>query len=109
MVRSSRAAIPEAARRKLGLLVDKYARLTAMRVAVQKWGNSLAVRIPKAVAVESKLRQGSELELRLVNGSMLLRPIRRKRHLLAELLRGITKENVHPEMEWGGPVGREVW
>lgn len=80
-----------------------------MRVSVQKWGNSLAVRIPKAIAVESRLAKGSPVELSLVDGKVVLTPQRHRKYSLAELLEGVTKRNVPSEWDIGKPVGKETW
>ena len=79
-----------------------------MQTQVGKWGNSLAVRIPGAFAKDLDLHEGLELDVSLVEGALVLRP-RRGRYTLAELLAGITKENVHGETDWGPAVGRESW
>lgn len=79
-----------------------------MRARIQKWGNSLAVRIPKALAAEADLDQDSEVELSLVDGSLVIAPAP-TRFTLEELVAGITDENRHGETDWGKPVGKEVW
>ncbi len=79
-----------------------------MRIPIQKWGNSLAIRIPKTIALESKIGQGSAVDLRLVKGKVVLAPIK-KRYTLVGLLAQVTKENLHSEVTTGGPVGREAW
>ena len=81
----------------------------SMRVEIQKWGNSLAVRIPKAIALESKIEQGSEVDLTLEGGKVVLNPVRPPEYRLEDLLAGVTEENRHDEVETGGPVGSEVW
>jgi antitoxin MazE len=80
-----------------------------MRVGIQKWGNSLAVRIPKAIAMESKISQGSQVELTLDKGCVVLRPIEAAKYSLEELLAGIRKDNLHEEVDTGEAVGREAW
>lgn len=80
-----------------------------MKTAVQRWGNSLALRIPKAYAEETKLRDGSQVELILRSGALVVRPVRRSRHSLADLLKQITPSNRHDEVATGKPVGQEVW
>ena len=78
-----------------------------MRVA--KWGNSLAVRIPKTVADAAKLRQGDELELVPAGrGKVEVRAIH-SQPTLAQLVKQITPENRHGETDWGRPVGSELW
>ena len=76
---------------------------------VSKWGNSLAVRIPRAVAKESRLSEGDCLALNLDrDGSIVLRSARR-RYELAELVSRITPKNRHRETDWGPPQGKESW
>lgn len=79
-----------------------------MVTRVQKWGNSLGLRIPKAFAAEAKVGEGSPVELSVENGALLVRPVRR-RYSLGELLARVTRRNVHGEVGSGAPVGREVW
>jgi antitoxin MazE len=79
-----------------------------MRVQIQKWGNSLALRIPKSFAVESKIEQGSTVEVSLESGKIIILPVARPEFSLAELLAQVTTENLHGEIDTGNPVGREV-
>jgi antitoxin MazE len=79
-----------------------------MNATIQKWGNSLALRIPKSIAVETGLGQGDSVELQMEAGALVVRPAR-PRYRLADLLRGITAKNRHSETEWGKPKGRESW
>jgi antitoxin MazE len=82
-----------------------------MRTSVQKWGNSLGIRIPKLVAEETALRPGSMVELEHEGDVIVLRPIRRRkpRYRLADLVRRITPHNRPDEVSEGRPRGREVW
>ena len=82
-----------------------------MRRRVQRWGNSLAVRIPADVAKACDLREGTELEVRNEKGTVVLAPDRprRRRYVLADLVSRITRRNRHPPIESGPPRGREVW
>ena len=76
---------------------------------VSKWGNSLAVRIPQAIAKQARLNEGDPVTLALENdGSIVLRSTR-KRYELAELVSKITPENRHGETDWGEPQGEEPW
>ena len=79
-----------------------------MHAQVAKWGNSLAVRIPKAVARETGLTQGTTVQMTTANGGLLIIPAER-RYGLKALVSGITPQNRHAEADWGGPVGQEVW
>lgn len=81
-----------------------------MNTRIQKWGNSLAVRIPKAAATEAGLAQGTEVDLRATKEGLVIRVRRKKKvYTLKELLKGVTPRKVFPEVDWGPPVGREVW
>jgi antitoxin MazE len=80
-----------------------------MRARVQKWGNSLAVRIPKNLAQEAGLSSESRVELTLVEGRLVVEPVAEEVPSLEELLAQITPENRHAEVDWGAPVGKEVW
>ena len=80
-----------------------------MHTRIQKWGNSLAIRIPKSFAAEVGLDQDSEVELSLVDGKLVLMPITRQPILLAALLAQITDDNLHSEVSTGDAVGNEGW
>jgi antitoxin MazE len=76
---------------------------------VSKWGNSLAVRIPQAIAKQASLSEGDCVALHLdADGAIVLRPSRRK-YELSELVAGITTKNRHRETDWGKPQGKESW
>jgi antitoxin MazE len=80
-----------------------------MKTRVQKWGNSLALRIPKSFATEAGLRANDDVELSLVEGSLVVKPVRPPAPTLAELLRGVTDDNLPGEWDTGPAVGKEVW
>ena len=80
-----------------------------MQTRVQKWGNSLAVRIPKSFAAEAGLHADAAVNLSLVKGKLVVQPIRPQPLTLAELLRGVTKDNLPGEWLTGPAVGKEVW
>ena len=80
-----------------------------MRVRVQKWGNSLALRIPKSFAEESDISEGTAVNLSLIDGKITISPIVEKSYTLDQLLGGVTRENLHHEVHTGPPVGKEVW
>ena len=80
-----------------------------MDATVQKWGNSLALRIPRSVAKDVSLRQGSVVELAVVEGEVVLRPKKARKASLVRMLRDVTKENRHSEADWGDAAGKEVW
>jgi antitoxin MazE len=80
-----------------------------MRTQVQKWGNSLAVRIPKAFAADLGLVHDTAVELALEDGCLIVRPSSDLRYDLRELLDGVTKENLHGEQDFGPSIGGEEW
>ncbi len=84
-----------------------------MRVAFLKWGNSLALRVPKAFAQEIGASVGKAANMEVREGKLIVeiaRPKRsRRRYTLQQLVAGITPKNRHPELEWGPPVGNEIW
>jgi antitoxin MazE len=79
-----------------------------MKVQIQKWGNSLALRIPKSFAVESKIEQGSTVEMSLESGKIIVFPIAEEEYLLDDLLEKVAEENLHGEIETGASVGKEI-
>jgi antitoxin MazE len=80
-----------------------------MQLHVQKWGNSLALRIPQVYAKELMLKQDDVIQLSLVEGRLIIEPVRTPALTLEQLLEGITDENLHHEIETGQPVGQEAW
>jgi antitoxin MazE len=79
-----------------------------VRTRVQKWGNSLAVRIPKPFAEGAGLKPSSEVEVSLERGEVRLSPVR-PRWKLHQLLAGVRKKNLHAEVGTGPALGREAW
>lgn len=80
-----------------------------MQARIQKWGNSLAVRIPKSFALQSHLDQNSMVEMSLEDGKIILLPVEQPEMTLAQLLAGVTEENRHAEVEMGTSIGQEKW
>ncbi len=80
-----------------------------MKVQIQKWGNSLALRIPKSFAVESNVKQGSTVDVSLEKGKIVVTPITQAEYTLDDLLAKVTKNNVHREVDSGAAVGNEGW
>ncbi|MEX0782637.1 MAG: AbrB/MazE/SpoVT family DNA-binding domain-containing protein [Dehalococcoidia bacterium] len=80
-----------------------------MRAVVQKWGNSLAIRLPKRVAEDVRLRERSEVEMDVVDGRVVVTPVNVDEPSIEELIASIDPETVHPETDWGPPLGKEVW
>jgi antitoxin MazE len=79
-----------------------------MRTSVQKCGNSLAVRIPKAFAEDLGISQDVTVDLSMEDGALVLRPAAVPRYDLESLLSEVTDENIHAAVDWGAPVGREL-
>lgn len=80
-----------------------------MNATVQKWGNSLALRIPGPLAKDVHLQQGSVVELVVIEGEMVVKPKGQRKYSLSQLLKGMTKNNRHSEQDWGGEMGQEIW
>jgi antitoxin MazE len=79
-----------------------------MRARVQKWGNSLALRIPKAAAEACALENGAEVDLSMDDGRLVVSAVL-PRYTLDELLAAVTSENIHEEIGPQGSVGLEAW
>ena len=83
-----------------------------MEAILRKWGNSIGLRIPTGLMAELNLSENSTVELRVEDGKLIVSPKQRRgkwKYSLEELLAGVTEENIHPETDWGIPVGDEVW
>lgn len=76
---------------------------------VRKWGNSLAIRLPRAFADELGLADGSPVGLSLTDAGLLVTPAGPAVPRLEDLLAGVTRRNLHGEVDTGPAVGREVW
>jgi len=80
-----------------------------MLTKVQRWGNSLALRIPKAFALDAQLEKDSIVEISVVDGQIIVKPVSAPSWSLEELLAGINKKNIHHEIDTGLSMGNEVW
>jgi len=80
-----------------------------MITRAQKWGNSLALRIPKPLAIEIGLDRNSPVEVSLVDGHLVITPVVEPVPTLEHLLAQVTEDNLHDEIQTGPAVGREVW
>jgi len=80
-----------------------------MRIAIKKWGNSAAVRIPASVLEATQLKIGEEVDIREEAGRVIIEPLREKKYALDDLLKGITRHNVHEKIAFGTPEGKEAW
>jgi len=79
-----------------------------MQTKIQKWGNSLAVRIPKAFVKEARVAYGTSVDLSVDDGKIVIDPHTAPEYRLEDLLKGVTKGNVHAEVDTGEAVGREI-
>ena len=79
-----------------------------MQTKVQKWGNSLALRIPKSFALNMNIKQNELVDLSIGDGKLIITPITEKEYSLKELLAGVSEDNLHREFDTGTPVGKEL-
>jgi len=80
-----------------------------MLTKVQKWGNSLALRIPKAFATDAQLANDSVVEVSLIDGQIVIMPVTIPNWTLEQLLAGINNNNIHRETDTGNAIGNEIW
>ncbi len=80
-----------------------------MTTIVTKWGNSLAVRIPKALAEQVQIQEGTDVTFSISGDSIVITPKKRKKYTLDELLEGMTPDEFHSEIDTGIAVGNEIW
>jgi antitoxin MazE len=81
-----------------------------MLTKVQKWGNSLALRLPKTLADAVDVHLDSPVEITVRDHAIVIEPVRgQKTYSLNELLSGMTAENLHDETDFGAAVGKEIW
>lgn len=80
-----------------------------MATLVKKWGNSMAIRLPKAVADAAALREGTSVTIEARNGGVMVTPERKPAYRLESLVRKINSANRHKEAGTGNPRGREAW
>jgi antitoxin MazE len=79
-----------------------------MVTSVQRWGNSLAIRIPKAFAAQAQLSENTDVDISLEGDRIVVTPARRT-WSLRELVADITPANTHGEILWGERTGKESW
>jgi antitoxin MazE len=80
-----------------------------MRTRIQKWGNSLALRIPKSFATEVGLQKETSVEISLAEGKLVITPVAKPQPTLKQLLAKITRANLHHEVDTGPATGNETW
>jgi len=89
------------------MYIQKFVKGWDVTVSIKKWGNSLALRIPKDVAKTLHIENNSTLELHIEDGKMVVEP--QKDDLLESLVSRIDADNLHNEIETGKAHGNEVW
>jgi antitoxin MazE len=80
-----------------------------MKTRIQKWGNSLALRIPKSFAEEVGLQRDTSVEVSMTDGKLVITPVSIPKPTLKQLLDKITGENLHREVNTGPATGNEIW
>ena len=80
-----------------------------MKTRIQKWGNSLALRIPKSFARELGFDRDVTVDVSLEDGKLVVVPVTESPITLERLLEQITEDNIHREVDTGSAVGEEVW
>jgi antitoxin MazE len=80
-----------------------------MVTKIQKWGNSLGLRIPKSFAEEAGVKDGSAVDISLEKDRLVICPLRNEKYQLSDLLSQVRKDNLHEEISTGDAVGREAW
>ena len=80
-----------------------------MKARIQRWGNSLALRIPKSFAAETRMEQDTLVELSLLDGKLVVSPVAPPKVTLEQLLEGVTEQNRHHEVNTGPTAGGEAW
>ena len=80
-----------------------------MKSRIQKWGNSLAIRIPNTFVKEANVGYGTTVDISIEEGRIVIDPHTEPEYTLEDLLKGVTKHNLHSGVDTGDAVGREVW
>ena len=80
-----------------------------MITKIRRWGNSLGLRIPKSVAEDVHVAEGTPVLLKVQKGCLVVTPVKKKEYVLEDLLAQIKSSNLHEEVDSGTAVGREAW
>jgi antitoxin MazE len=88
--------------------VDTFRRFE-LKARIQKWGNSLALRIPKSFASEAGLQRETSIEISLSEGKIIITPLVQSKLTLRQLLAKVNEENLHHEIDTGPAAGNEAW
>jgi antitoxin MazE len=78
-----------------------------MEGVIRKWGNSPALRLPSAVMKSAALELDQHVSITATKGRIVIAPAKKPDYKLEDLLAGITDDNAHDEVDFGGPVGQE--
>ncbi len=76
---------------------------------VKKWGNSLALRLPSAIAGAAGIGDNTDVLITQSGSKLTIEPKTSHKMTLEKMLEGVTPENIHGELDWGSPVGKEIW
>ncbi|HEY5533356.1 MAG TPA: AbrB/MazE/SpoVT family DNA-binding domain-containing protein [Ignavibacteria bacterium] len=79
-----------------------------MTTKIQKWGNSLAIRIPKSFAVAVKIKEGSDVNLKIEENKLVIYKKKNRNLKLEEFLSKVSDKNIHKEFSYGKPRGKEL-
>ncbi len=79
-----------------------------MLTTIQKWGNSLALRIPKSFALETQINNGTEVEIKIKDKQLVITPVSKEKYNLDSFLLEMTSSNVHKEIDFGDSKGKEL-
>jgi len=80
-----------------------------MIAIVQKWGNSLGIRIPKPLAEDAALKEGVSVQMQVLNGRLVMEAKKAPQYQLSSLIKKVTRNNLHKEVDSGHPAGKEAW
>lgn len=82
-----------------------------MLAKIQKWGNSQGLRLTKSILKDAEIEVGDEVDISIKNGDIIISPARkcRGRHSLSDLVAQIPEDYRPEELDWGKPVGKEIW
>ena len=80
-----------------------------MNTKVQKWGNSLGIRIPISITKSLNIKANTSIQIKIEGDKIIMQPVKNIEYDLKELIGQINESNRHDEQEWGNPVGNEIW
>jgi antitoxin MazE len=80
-----------------------------MSITLHRWGNSVGLRVPKPLLEQLGLGEGSQVDVKVEGNRLVIERYRPKRLTLEDVLKGFTPDNQPGEVDWGPPVGKEVW